>query len=89
MWLYDCLLADPPVTLETVLAFFTGSEEIPPLGYGSYSMPSIRFDQNQSIPKASTCAIELTLSAKYYDQPAKFKTIMDTAMLCHGGFGLP
>lgn len=76
------------VTLEMVLSFFTGAEEVPPNGYGPLVQPCLNFNDTQPYPTASTCAIALTLPTKYYDQPyEKFKKIMDTAMLCHGGFG--
>ena len=38
---------------------------------------------------SGTEEIALTLPTKYYDQPYDaFKRAMDTAMACHGGFGL-
>lgn len=75
------------VKLETVLSFFTGSEEIPPNGYGVVVHPCINFNDDQPYPTASTCAITLTLPTKY-SVFSTFKSAMDTAMLCHGGFGL-
>ena len=77
------------VTLETVLSFFTGGEEIPPGGYGAMLHPFLNFNNEQPYPTASTCSINLTLPTKYASMsyPA-FKSAMDTAMLCHGGFGL-
>ena len=33
-------------------------------------------------------AVELTLPTKYYDDYVTFKERLDTAFLCHGGFGL-
>ena len=77
------------VTLATVLSFFTGAEEIPPNGYGTIIQPHLNFNDIQPYPTASTCAIALTLPTRYYDQPYEnFKKVMDTAMICHGGFGL-
>lgn len=75
--------------LETVLMFFTGGEEIPPTGYGALVQPCLNFSCDQPYPTASTCAISLTLPTKYVGEPySSFKQAMDTAMLCHGGFGL-
>ncbi len=74
--------------LKTVLFFFTGAEEVPPTGYGAYATPTVKFSHCKPYPEASTCAIELTLPTKYYDQPSSFKTALNTALVCHGGFGL-
>ena len=77
------------ITLEKVLSFFFGAEEIPPNGYGVVIQPCLNFNDVQPYPTASTCAIALTLPTKYYDQSYDaFKRAMDTAMTCHGGFGL-
>ena len=77
------------VSLEDVLSFITGAEEILPGGYGWLITPQIHFSDIQPYPTASTCAIALTLPTKYYDEPYDvFKKAMNTAMTCHGGFGL-
>lgn len=77
-------------TLEKVLAFFTGADEIPPLGYDvPIQGPCLSFNHSAVYPTASTCAIELTLPTKYFQEPYHvFREVMYTAMLCHGGFGL-
>ena len=76
---------DLHVTLPMVLSFFTGAEEIPPLGFPHD--PTLNFSDDNLYPTASTCAIELTLPTQYetYDQ---FKKYVSYAMLNHGGFGL-
>ena len=85
----ECTSTAGHITLETVLSFFTGAEEIPPGGYGALVQPHLNFNDIQPYPTASTCAIALTLPTKYYDQPYDaFKRAMDIAMTCHGGFGL-
>ncbi len=72
-----------------VLSFFTGAEQVPPLSYGLYTSPTLRFNHSQPLPTASTCATELILPTVYFDKPfSAFKDAMDTALLCHGGFGL-
>lgn len=70
--------------------FFSGAEEVPPMGYGPFSTPCLKFDLGEApYPRASTCAIELTLPTKYHQGPySLFKEAMDIAMLCHGGFGV-
>ena len=79
-----------PITLEVVLYFFSGAEEIPPMGYGSLISPCVHFFLDEEpYPKASTCAIELKLPTRYHQGPySLFKEAMDIGMLCHGGFGL-
>ena len=72
------------VTIPLILAFFTGAEQIPPLGF-PYD-PVLTFADNP-YPTASTCAIQLTLPTKY-SQYSPFKSALDLAFTSHGGFGL-
>ena len=72
------------VSLDKVLAFFSGSSDVPPLGF-PYD-PVISFNDTSDYPTSSTCALELTLPtthSKYKD----FKEALDTAFVMHGGFG--
>ena len=73
------------VTLPIILSFFTGAEEVPPLGFPHD--PVLNFSADGMYPTASTCAIEFTLPTKYSTYP-EFKSVMDFAMFNHGGFGL-
>jgi len=73
------------ITLEKVLAFFTGAEYLPPLGYENVTL---QFSSSNPFPTASTCAIELTLPIQYGQCYQRFKQSMNTALLCYGGFGL-
>ena len=73
------------VSLETLLTFFTGAGNIPPLGYENVTL---QFSSSNLFPTASTCAIELTLPTKYAQHYEGFKKCMNTAILCCGGFGL-
>ena len=67
-----------------ILEFFTGADEIPPLGFPHE--PVLNFSDGP-YPTASTCAIQLTLPTQYrYYHP--FKSALDLAFICHGGFGL-
>ena len=65
--------------------FFTGAKDVPPAGYDVG--PSIYFGEKDFYPKASTCALQLTLPTQHCDY-ASFKAALDTAFLSHGGFGL-
>ena len=78
------VLGEEKISLKMVLAFFTGANTIPPLGYKS---STLNFNANNHYPTASTCAIQLTLPSKYQEYE-EFKKQMDTAFSVHGGFGL-
>ncbi len=72
------------VSLSDVLVFFTGADSIPPTGYET---ATLNLNDTNHFPTASTCAVQLTLPTKYHDYN-DFKSVMDTAMKMHGGFGL-
>ena len=71
------------MTLNSVLNFFSGAEEIPPNGFSAEAM--LHFS-NDPYPTASTCALELTLTTKH-EKYADFKNNFTTALQTHGGFG--
>jgi len=73
------------VPIRSVLSFFSGGEEIPPMGF-DYE-PQVNFNEDNVYPTASTCAVQLTLPTKY-KQYESFKSAMTQGFLCHGGFGL-
>ena len=62
---------DAVVSLGDVLAFFTGAEYPPPLGFDL--KPIVRFTSTSTFPLASTCALELTLPTVHFDKPDLFK----------------
>ncbi len=70
------------------MAFMTGGEEIPPGGFDCFISPCLNFNDEQPYPTASTCSITMTLPTKYMTDYSRFKTAMNVAMKCHGGFGL-
>ena len=75
------------MTLSSILSFFSGSEEVPPLGFPS--PPEINFNSTNIYPTSSTCAVQLTLPTMYHsDYYKSFKNAMEIGFLCHGGFGL-
>ena len=68
-----------------VMSFFSGAEDIPPMGY--IRTPEINVNHAATYPTASTCALQLTLPT-CHSQYQQFKTALDTAFVMHGGFGL-
>ena len=60
--IYLCLVligGNHDVTLEDVLACFTGSGTVPPMA------ASLHFKEQNPYPTASTCSLSLTLPTKY------------------------
>ncbi len=78
------MIADA-VSLEMILSFFTGANEIPPLGLPHD--PQLNFSPSGVYPTASTCAIELTLPTRY-EHSDEFDKALNTAFISHGGIGL-
>ena len=72
------------VPLSKVLQFFSGAAEIPFLGFEC--TPVLTFDENEKLPTASTCALQLTLPMHSTIQSV-FEEQMVYGMLNHGGFG--
>ena len=68
-----------------VLVFFSGANDIPPMGY-PYD-PVINFNPISPYPTSSTCALQLTLPTCYLDY-VPFKCALDTAFAMNGGFGM-
>ena len=73
------------VSLKMILSFFTGADDIPPMGYAH--APELNFNPNSPYPTSSTCALQLTLPTRYSDY-GPYKQALDTAFTMHGGFGL-
>ena len=86
---FGALFADadiPEVTLNQVLSFFTGAEEVPA---GGFECPaSLYFSPISQFPTASTCALQLTLPTTHYNNAVLFKEKMLYAFHNHDGFGL-
>ena len=74
------------IDLPQVLAFVTGADCIPPLGFDTE--PTILFsgDKNRLLPVASTCALSLTLSIGLVEY-GTFQKNMDMAVLNAYEFG--
>ncbi len=79
---------DITVTLEMVLAFATGADHEPPLGFEN--VPEIQFEtrKDRFFPRASTCVPALILPIMLND-PDEFRKKMDCAIICCHGFGNP
>ena len=73
------------MTLQKVLSFFTGAEEVPPLGFPHD--PTLLFSAENPYPTASICAIQLSLPLQYASY-VEFRKAVAYAMLNHGGFAL-
>lgn len=76
----------PNTSLKQVLSFFSGSEYLPPLGFGRE--PVLMFTSCGPFPTASTCALQLCLPIQFHDKPDLFREKMLYALHNHGGFGL-
>ena len=74
------------MNLPQILAFVTGADCIPPLGFDIN--PTILFssDRSRLLPVASTCALTLTLSVGLAEYDA-FQKNMDMAVLNAYEFG--
>ena len=73
------------VSLGMVMSFFSGADDIPPIGYRR--PPEINFNPTSPYPTSSTCALQLTLPTGYSEY-GPFKRALDTAFTMHGRFGL-
>ena len=66
------------VDLPQILAFVTGADCIPPLGFDINCAVLFSTDRSRLLPVASTCALTLTLSVGLVEYDA-FQKSMDTA----------
>jgi hypothetical protein len=73
-------------TLKELLAFFTGSETIPPQGFGKRCRVSSIDDPVQRLPTASTCGLEIRLPT-CHDDYGTFREAMILAIKDSKGFG--
>ena len=73
------------LTLSGILAFFSGSDTSPPLGYDV--KPVLKFDHIAIFPTAQTCGLQFHLPSKY-SKPDMFRERMSYGIKNNGGFGL-
>ena len=74
------------VSLKQILAFATGADAIPPLGFPHSPVILFSKDRKRLLPVSSTCALSLTLSLGLMEYVI-FKYNMDTAILNAYEFG--
>ena len=73
------------IGLSDVLAFFSGADQVPPLGFEHTA--TLSFHRGQEVlPTASTCTLELTLPILHLEY-SSFRRFMHTGLREHGGFG--
>lgn len=72
------------VTFEYILAFATGAQRIPPIGFSP--CPQIQFEQDSPFPTANTCANCLNLPMSYHTYH-EFKEKLVMAITNAIGFG--
>ena len=58
------------ISLEEVVAFFTGAGSVPILGWPT--QPELIFNHTDVYPTASTCALHLVLPSKYHEDYDQF-----------------
>ena len=73
------------ITVGDVLAFFTGTVHLPPLGFEAGC--TLNFNDEGHYPTASTCGLILTLPTKWPDLQS-FAAKFIYGVQNHGGFGL-
>ena len=74
------------VNLADILMFFTGARKIP--GTGLDNCPSIKFSNEELLPRASTCECSITFSRSTSSlSEVKFKEMMNDSILGSYGYG--
>jgi len=73
-------------TLGDILAFFTGADRIPPLGFEK--KPTVAFlPEDDMFATSSTCDLVLRLPVKYGESLQRFKQAMIMSLKDNDGFG--
>jgi hypothetical protein len=74
------------VNLSDILMFFTGARKIPGTGLENY--PSIKFSNEEMLPRASTCECSITFSRSASSlSEIRFKEMMNECILGSYGYG--
>ena len=74
------------VSLSDILMFFTGARKSPGTGLDNY--PSIKFCNEEMLPRASTCECSITFFClASSSSEAKFKEMMNDCVLGPYGYG--
>ncbi len=87
-YLEDIAEKESVCTFQEIIAFCTGSEKVPPLGF--MPKPSVEFNHNNNtrFPVAITCACVLRLPTVHCEYNL-FKENMDFGIKHCKGFGMP
>lgn len=68
------------------MVFLTGSDSVPPLGFGDVS-PTVEFTDEEVLPTVSTCSLSLCFPRSFPStEYSKFKEKMDFVILGSQGF---
>lgn len=85
LFLQDCSEDTSEINLNMLLAFWTGAETIPPLGF--HKKLEIKFVEDPALlPVAHTCDLLLEISRG--ETPEEFHRKMELAITCGGEFHL-
>ena len=74
-----------PCSLNDVLVFFTGADEIPPLGFPKVC--SVIFLHDAKLATASTCDLQLRLPTGHGEDFSSFQEAIILSILGNDGFG--
>ena len=74
------------INLPQILAFITGADSIPPLGFSPDPVIIFNKDKSRLLPLSSTCSLSLTLSTGLVEYNT-FQKNMDMAVLNVYEFG--
>lgn len=85
--LLSLLVGTTGCSVGDVLVFFTGTNQVPPLGFERN--PTVTFLQQDTalFATASTCDLKLRLPIKYSDDSEAFKQAMIMSLKDNDGFG--
>lgn len=88
IYCWEAYLQDTDITIEDVLAFITGADHIPPLGFPkSIDIHFYDYDLNSNCkrrPWTSTCALSLHLP-RGMDNPDEFSQLLNECILSSPG----
>eukprot|EP00118_Oscarella_pearsei_P019023 m.199308 g.199308 ORF g.199308 m.199308 type:complete len:268 (+) comp39567_c0_seq43:1852-2655(+) len=85
VFLENCETGKTQCKLENVLAFFTGSSQVPPGGFKRGA--KLTFDPNTPLPMAAICFLELRLPTRYASDEEGFQEALTHAFLSIGHLG--
>ena len=75
------------MTLQHMLAFFTGADREPPLGFPKKATPEF-LNTKAVLATASTCDFILRVPTTFHDDEDRFKEMMIESLISSDGFGV-